>query len=144
MPLSFLSSKKAFRSHLMIFKCAWAICLCSFTVDSSYVSSTGEVSQWKLETVWHLLESIVLKRFDNVNICQENFKFAMLSLPINPLGHIVYGLYGTFQATTFFIQLYFKFIYLMQLQLYFHSLFLSLLFSIPPSLVQTIAHHSLC
>ena len=43
-----------------------------------------------------------MKRFDNVNISQENFTFAMLSLPINPLGHIVHGLYGSFQASPFF------------------------------------------
>ena len=39
----FLSSKNAFRSYLMIFKCALAIWLCSLTVEISYVSNTSEV-----------------------------------------------------------------------------------------------------
>ena len=46
----FLSSKNAFRSYLMIFKCALAIWLRSLTVEISYVSSTGEVvsrKYWK-------------------------------------------------------------------------------------------------
>ena len=46
----FLSSKNAFRSYIMIFKCALAIWLRSLTVEISYVSSTGEVvsrKYWK-------------------------------------------------------------------------------------------------
>ena len=46
----FLSSKNAFRSDIMIFKCALAIWLRSLTVEISYVSSTGEVvsrKYWK-------------------------------------------------------------------------------------------------
>ena len=46
----FLSSKNAFRSYLMIFKCALAIWLRSLTVEICYVSSTGEVvsrKYWK-------------------------------------------------------------------------------------------------
>ena len=46
----FLSSKSAFRSYLMIFKCALAIWLRSLTVEICYVSSTGEVvsrKYWK-------------------------------------------------------------------------------------------------
>ena len=43
----FLSSKNAFRSYLMIFKCALAIRLRSLTVEISYVSSTGEVVRRK-------------------------------------------------------------------------------------------------
>ena len=46
----FLSSKNAFRSYIMIFKCALAIWLRSLTVQISHVSSTGEVvsrKYWK-------------------------------------------------------------------------------------------------
>ena len=46
----FLSSKNAFMSYIMIFKCALAIWLRSLTVEISYVSSTGEVASrmcWK-------------------------------------------------------------------------------------------------
>ena len=65
----------------MIFKCALAIWLRSLTADISYVSSTGEVvslSQWKLETVFYLLDCIVEKSFSNVKISEKNFKFVML------------------------------------------------------------------
>ena len=41
--MSFLSSKNAFRSYLMIFKCALAIWLRSLTVEISHMSSTREV-----------------------------------------------------------------------------------------------------
>ena len=34
--------RKLFMSYLMIFKCAFVICLCSLTVDICYVSRTGE------------------------------------------------------------------------------------------------------
>ena len=34
--------RKLFMSYLMIFKCAFVICLCSLIVDISYVSRTGE------------------------------------------------------------------------------------------------------
>ena len=39
----FLSSKNAFSSYLMIFKCALAIWLRSLTAEFSYVSSTGHI-----------------------------------------------------------------------------------------------------
>ena len=35
--------RKLFMSYLMIFKCAFVICLCSLIVDICYVSRTGEV-----------------------------------------------------------------------------------------------------
>ena len=50
MLLSILASKNAFRSYIMIIKCALAIWLRSLTVEISYVSSTGEVvsrKYWK-------------------------------------------------------------------------------------------------
>ena len=50
MPLSILASKNAFRSYIMIIKCALAIWLRSLTVEISYVSGTGEVvsrEYWK-------------------------------------------------------------------------------------------------
>ena len=75
----FLSSKNAFRSYLMIFKCALAIWLRSLTVEISYVSSTGEVvsrKYWKPFYVF--LECIVAKSFVDVNIFEKNFEFAML------------------------------------------------------------------
>ena len=50
----FLSSKKAFRSYLMIFKCALAIWLHSLTVEISYMSSTGEVVNFATKTRNHL------------------------------------------------------------------------------------------
>ena len=65
----------------MIFECALAIWLRSLTADISYVSSTDEVvslSQWKLETVWRLLDCTVEKSFSNVNISEKNFKLLML------------------------------------------------------------------
>ena len=34
--------RKLFMSYLMIFKCAFVICLCSLIVDICYVSRTGE------------------------------------------------------------------------------------------------------
>ena len=39
----FLPSKNAFRSYIMIFKCALGIWLRSLTLEISYVCSTGEV-----------------------------------------------------------------------------------------------------
>ena len=45
----FLSSKNAFRSYLMIFKCALAIWLRSLTVEIFYVSSTGEAVSFRCE-----------------------------------------------------------------------------------------------
>ena len=76
----FLSSKKAFRSYLMIFKCALAIWLHSLTVEISYMSSTGEVVSFatKTETIWRFLKCIVAKSFHNVDISEKSFKFAML------------------------------------------------------------------
>ena len=38
----FFLPRKLFMSYLMIFKCAFVICLCSLTVDICYVSRTGE------------------------------------------------------------------------------------------------------
>ena len=38
-----MPSKNAFRSYIMIFKCALGIWLRSLTLEISYVSSTGEV-----------------------------------------------------------------------------------------------------
>ena len=38
----FCLPRKLFMSYLMIFKCAFVICLCSLTVDICYVSRTGE------------------------------------------------------------------------------------------------------
>ena len=70
MLLSFLSSKNAFRSYLMIFKCALAIWLRSVTVEISHVSSSG--------AFYVFLECIVAKSLVNVNIFEKNFKFAML------------------------------------------------------------------
>ena len=96
MLLSFLSSTNAFRSYLIIFKCALAMWLRSLTAEISYVSCTGEVVSQILETVLCFLECIVAKSFVNVNIFEKNFKFAMLIklyVPINPLGPIVHGLY---------------------------------------------------
>ena len=64
----------------MIFKCALAIWLRSFTVEFS-VSSTGEVvsrKYWKPFYVVRFLECIVAKSFVNVNISEKNLKFAML------------------------------------------------------------------
>ena len=45
----FLSSKNAFRSYLMIFKCTLAIWLRSLTVEIFYVSSTGEAVSFRSE-----------------------------------------------------------------------------------------------
>ena len=71
----FLSFKNAFRSYLMIFKCALAndTGLRSLTVEISYLSSTGEV--W---AVLRFLECIVANSFVNENIFEKNFTFAML------------------------------------------------------------------
>ena len=74
----FLSSKNAFRSYIMIFKCALAIWLRSLTVEISYVSCTGEVVTQILKTVLRFLEYIVAKSVVNVKSFEENFKFAML------------------------------------------------------------------
>ena len=38
----FCLPRKLFMSYLMIFKCAFVICLCSLIVDICYVSRTGE------------------------------------------------------------------------------------------------------
>ena len=38
----FYLPRKLFMSYLMIFKCAFVICLCSLIVDICYVSRTGE------------------------------------------------------------------------------------------------------
>ena len=57
----FLSSKKPFVSYLMIFKCAFVICLCSLTGDICYVSRTGEAVSLlpqNLETVWCFLDAL--------------------------------------------------------------------------------------
>ena len=74
----FLSSKNAFMSYIMIFKCALAIWLRSLTVEISYVSCTGEVVTQILKTVLRFLEYIVAKSVVNVKSFEENFKFAML------------------------------------------------------------------
>ena len=79
MLLSILASKNAFRSYIMIFKCALAMWLRSLTVEISYFSSTGEVVSRKYWKPFYVFfECIVAKSFLNVNIFEKNFKFAML------------------------------------------------------------------
>ena len=79
----FLSSKNAFRSYLMIFKCALAIWLRSLTVEISYDLCPAlvnlRVSQRKLETVCRFMKCTVAKSFDNVNISEKSFKITMLT-----------------------------------------------------------------
>ena len=53
--------RKLFMSYLMIFKCAFVICLCSLIVDICYVSRTGEAVSLlpqNLETVWCFLDAL--------------------------------------------------------------------------------------
>ena len=93
----FCLPRKLFMSYLMIFKCAFVICLCYLTVDICYVSRTGEVVSLllrNLETIWHFMDAsspkasikfTFLKRTCNAN--------KVLHVPINPLGPIVHVLY---------------------------------------------------
>ena len=57
----FCLPRKLFMSYLMIFKCAFVICLCSLIVDICYVSRTGEAVSLlpqNLETVWCFLDAL--------------------------------------------------------------------------------------
>ena len=56
----FCLPRKLFMSYLMIFKCAFVICLCSLIVDICYVSRTGEAVSLlpqNLENVWYFLDA---------------------------------------------------------------------------------------
>ena len=98
----FGSSKKAFRSYLMILKGPLAIWLRFLTVEISDVPNTGEVVGlllWKLESVWSFWNPSLWKASIMYTIPESNFKFAMLiksynsirsywswPIPFNPLS----------------------------------------------------------
>ena len=74
----FCLPRKLFMSYLMIFKCAFVICLCYLTVDICYVSRTGEVVSLIIATKSgnHLAfyGCIITKSFNKVYISEKNLQ----------------------------------------------------------------------